>query len=176
MDTWVAAMSNVHRLRTSDRIFFITTNLNRGERQFQDAEYPDHPGHLRQFKKTSWLSSLWLRVDAGPLARAHLDSASVNDFPCSSGHQETRVPQDQRLRKTKGSRWQHQFWDRFVRNSQEFAERLEYMHYNPVRKGLVEHPEQWRWSSANNFSLDKSVVAACPIQIDYVQLPDDYRA
>jgi putative transposase len=71
-----------------------------------------------------------------------------------------------KLRKTRGSRWEHQFWDRFVRHSKEFADRLEYMHYNPVRKGLVEHPEQWRWSSANNFSLDKTVVAACPIQID----------
>ena len=81
-----------------------------------------------------------------------------------------------RLRKRKGSRWQHQFWDRFVRHPKEFAEMLEYMHYNPVRKGLVEHPEQWRWSSVNNFSLDKTVVAACPIQIDYVQLPDNYRA
>ena|GEM_PF-5212334 len=43
-------------------------------------------------------------------------------------------------------------------------------HVNPVRKGLIEKPEQWRWSSYNNFSLDKSIVAACPIQIDYVQL------
>jgi len=32
-------MSNLHRLRTSDRIFFITTNLNQGQRPFQDAEY-----------------------------------------------------------------------------------------------------------------------------------------
>ena len=81
-----------------------------------------------------------------------------------------------KLRKTRGSRWQRQFWDRFVRHPKEFAERLEYMHYNPARKGLVEHPEEWRWSSANDFSLDETVVASCPIQIDYVQLPDNYRA
>jgi hypothetical protein len=73
---------------------------------------------------------------------------------------------------TRGSRWQHQFWDRFVRHAQEFRERLDYMHYNPVRKGLVEKPDQWRWSSYNNFSRNKSVVAACPIEIDYVHLPD----
>ncbi len=29
----------------------------------------------------------------------------------------------------------------------------------------------WRWSSYNNFVLDKATVAACPIQIDYVRLP-----
>jgi hypothetical protein len=29
----------------------------------------------------------------------------------------------------------------------------------------------WRWSSYNNFALDKATVAACPIQIAYVRLP-----
>jgi hypothetical protein len=46
---------------------------------------------------------------------------------------------------------------------------------NPVRKGLVKRPEDWRWSSYNNFSLDKVTVAARPIQIDDVQLPLGYR-
>jgi putative transposase len=26
-------------------------------------------------------------------------------------------------------------------------EKLRYMHRNPVKRGLVERPEQWRWSS-----------------------------
>lgn len=69
-------------------------------------------------------------------------------------------------RGTRGPFWQHQFWDRFVRHSKEFGERLAYMHMNPVRKGLVANQEQWRWSSYNNLALDKEVVAACPIQID----------
>ena len=71
---------------------------------------------------------------------------------------------------------QHQFRDRFVRNEKEFGERLGYMHMNPVRKGLVKRPEDWRWSSYNSFALDKATVAACPIQIDYVRLPPGYRA
>jgi len=52
-----------------------------------------------------------------------------------------------RLRARRGSRgpfWQHPFWDRFVRNEREFHQRLEYMHMNPVRKGLVKQPEDWR--------------------------------
>jgi hypothetical protein len=50
------------------------------------------------------------------------------------------------------------------------------MHLNPVKKGLVKRPDDWRWSSYNNFALDKATVAACPIQIDYVSLPAGYRA
>ena len=80
------------------------------------------------------------------------------------------------LRGSKGAFWQHQFWDRFVRHEREFKERLEYMHVNPVRRGLVKRPEDWRWSSHNNFALDKATVSACPIQIDYVSLPVGYRA
>jgi hypothetical protein len=47
---------------------------------------------------------------------------------------------------------------------------------NPLRKGLAERHEDWRWSSYNNFALDKATVSACPIQIDHVRFPLGYRA
>jgi hypothetical protein len=49
------------------------------------------------------------------------------------------------------------------------------MHLNPVRKGLVKRPEDWRWSSYNNFALEKESVAACPLAIDYAHWPESYR-
>ena len=67
--------------------------------------------------------------------------------------------------------WQHQFWERFVRHERELAKRLDYLHHNPVRRGLVKRPEDWRWSSYNNFSLEKQRVAGGPIPIDYVRMP-----
>jgi hypothetical protein len=36
------------------------------------------------------------------------------------------------------------------------------MWLNPVRKGLVKRPEDWRGSSYNNPVLDKATVAPCP--------------
>jgi len=169
-------MSNVQRLRTSDRIFFITTNLNQGDRSFRDVEYEIILETIAKSRKRLgfFFCGYVLMPD-----HWHALIATQHPLTISDVLQDIKRVSSlkiNRLRKTRGSRWQHQFWDRFVRHSKEFAERLEYMHYNPVRKGLVQHPEQWRWSSTNNFSLDKSVVASCPIQIDYVQLPDDYRA
>ena len=67
------------------------------------------------------------------------------------------------------------FWDRFVRHQKEFRQRLDYLHLNPARKGLASRPQDWRWSSDNNFALDKLTVAGCPIQIDHVHLPESYR-
>ena len=174
--TLFAAMSNVQRLRTSDKIFSITTNLNRSERLFDEPEYQIILGTIANSRQR-----LGFLLCGYVLMPDHWHALISTAHPLTISH----VLQDikrlasiriNKLRKTKASRWQHQFWDRFVRHPKEFAERLEYVHYNPVRKGLVEHPEQWRWSSVNNFSLDKAVVAACPIQIDYVQLPDNYRA
>ena len=74
-------------------------------------------------------------------------------------------------RKSSGPLWQHQFWDRLVRPEKEFGHRLAHMHLNPVRKGLVKHPEEWKWSSYNNLALDQSRVARCPIRIDCVDFP-----
>lgn len=51
-----------------------------------------------------------------------------------------------------------------------------YLHWNPVRKGLVAKPGDWRWSSYPNFARDKRVVASCPTRIDDVEPPESYRA
>ena len=47
---------------------------------------------------------------------------------------------------------------------------------NPVRKGLVKRPEDGRWSSYNNFALDKATVASRPIRNYDVRSPLGYRA
>jgi putative transposase len=46
-----------------------------------------------------------------------------------------------------GHVWQRRFYDFVVWNRHKRAEKLRYMHENPVRRGLVASPEQWRWSS-----------------------------
>ncbi len=77
-------------------------------------------------------------------------------------------------RHASGAVWQHQFWVRFVRHAQEFRERLDYMHLNPVLKGLVKRRGEWSrpaGSSYNNDALAKEQVRRCPLQIDYPHLP-----
>ncbi len=62
-----------------------------------------------------------------------------------------------------------------MRHAKELTDRLTYMHLNPVRKGSVSKPEDWRWSSCNHFALDMDRVSNGPIRIDYVRLPEGYR-
>jgi putative transposase len=43
--------------------------------------------------------------------------------------------------------WQPRFRDFNVWTEDKRIEKLRYTHWHPVRRGLVEEPEQWRWSS-----------------------------
>ena len=43
--------------------------------------------------------------------------------------------------------WQPRFYDFNVYSSKKIREKLEYMHANPVKRGLVRNPGDWLWSS-----------------------------
>jgi putative transposase len=43
--------------------------------------------------------------------------------------------------------WQPRFYDFNVYSHKKMKEKLDYMHANPVTRGLVEHPKDWPWSS-----------------------------
>jgi putative transposase len=43
--------------------------------------------------------------------------------------------------------WQPRYYDFNVFTEEKRVEKLEYMHWNPVRRGLVEKMEEWPWSS-----------------------------
>src|SRR5712692_2429283 len=43
--------------------------------------------------------------------------------------------------------WQTRFYDFNVYSSRKLREKLEYMHANPVKRGLVKNPGAWMWSS-----------------------------
>lgn len=43
--------------------------------------------------------------------------------------------------------WQPRFYDFNVYSAKKRREKLDYMHGNPVTRGLVQHPKDWPWSS-----------------------------
>ena len=49
--------------------------------------------------------------------------------------------------------WQTRYYDFNVFSGKKKIEKLRYMHRNPVTRGLVESPEQWRWSSYRYYSV-----------------------
>ena len=51
--------------------------------------------------------------------------------------------------------WQRRYYDFNVHTELKRVEKLQYMHSNPVRRGLVEKPEEWPWSSFLHIATGK---------------------
>lgn len=47
--------------------------------------------------------------------------------------------------------WQQRFWEHALRDEKDFAQHVEYIHYNPVKHGYVDAPEQWPFSSFHRY-------------------------
>ena len=43
--------------------------------------------------------------------------------------------------------WQRGFWDHVIRDERDLGIHLDYIHWNPVRHGHAEKPENWQQSS-----------------------------
>ena len=52
-----------------------------------------------------------------------------------------------------GSFWQKRYYDRNVRDAREFKVKLRYLHRNPVKRGLVKEPGDWKWSSFRHYAF-----------------------
>jgi putative transposase len=50
--------------------------------------------------------------------------------------------------------WQRGFWDHVIRNEEDLATHLDYIHWNPVKHGLVKRVEDWVDSSFQDW-VDK---------------------
>ena len=56
-------------------------------------------------------------------------------------------------RERPGPFWQKRYHDRNVRDEREFGGKLRYIHRNPVKRGLVKEPADWKWSSFRHHAL-----------------------
>jgi len=48
--------------------------------------------------------------------------------------------------------WQPRFYEHLIRDDEDFHRHLDYIHYNPVRHGLVATPAEWGHSSFARFA------------------------
>jgi putative transposase len=51
--------------------------------------------------------------------------------------------------------WQKRYYDHNVRTHKSFVDKLRYMHRNPVKRGLVDKPEDWKWSSFRHYATSE---------------------
>lgn len=58
---------------------------------------------------------------------------------------------DARKKKKEQAVWQRRFWEHAIRDENDFIRHVEYIHYNPVKHGLVSTPKDWEYSSFHQY-------------------------
>lgn len=61
--------------------------------------------------------------------------------------------------------WQEGSHPQAIFSQQMFSQKLEYMHNNPLRRGYVDDPAHWRYSSYRNYMGMKAVLAVDLIDV-----------
>jgi putative transposase len=57
------------------------------------------------------------------------------------------APSESRRRHRESGVWQRRYLEHTIRDEDDFKNHLDYIHYNPVKHGLVACPHAWPWSS-----------------------------
>ncbi|MFH1893475.1 MAG: transposase [Candidatus Zixiibacteriota bacterium] len=58
---------------------------------------------------------------------------------------------DSKVRRGERGIWQRRYWEHTVRDEKDFARLCDYIHFNPVKHGLVKCPHEYPYSSFHRF-------------------------
>jgi putative transposase len=62
--------------------------------------------------------------------------------------------------------WQRRCYDHNIRSEESLSEKVNYCHYNPVKRGLVKDPETWEWSSYRWYQGRKDVKLEMDVMVE----------
>ena len=87
-------------------------------------------------------SKRWGMIKAGFTKRVHKAgwTAAAEGFEA-----------DSRVKHRDAFVWQRRFWEHQIRGQEDFNRHCDYIHYNPVKHGLVDDPRKWEYSTVHAF-------------------------
>ncbi len=63
--------------------------------------------------------------------------------------------------------WQEGYHPKLLLTDDEFGQKINYIHNNPVKKGLVKLPEEWKYSSYRNYYFDDNSILEFELPYSY---------
>ena len=57
--------------------------------------------------------------------------------------------------------WQEGFHPKQIYSEEMMRQKIEYIHYNPLRRGYIDEPEHWRYSSARSYAGKTGLIDIC---------------
>jgi putative transposase len=171
-------MSRLRRPFLYDRFLFVTVKLLPGRTCLDEGDFARLANSLcRMRHKQGFLLTAWVFLPDHWHAIIHppypLTISTVFKAVKKSSTTGINV-----RRREEGGLWQERFFDRALRTVREYHEKVEYIHLNPVRLGLVKNAEDWKWSSRREFAgvSGEDQERFCGLRIDRVPLPLDVHA
>lgn len=140
-------MPNYRRLRIAGATYFFTVNLaDRSLRLLTDR------ADLLRAAFAETKTSLPFTIDAIVILPDHLHclwTLPSGDSDFSKRWYGIKTLFSRRL----GQRdvWQRGFWDHVVRDDEDYAAHVDYIHYNPVKHGHAARVAEWPYSSFHRF-------------------------
>ena len=146
-------MSNYKRLYLSGRCYFFTVVTAGRKELFADAA---NIALLRaSFRYV--MQRRRFQIDAVCVLPDHIHCICM--FPHDANHSVrwqmiktcfTRLYRQQ-FPEDKSTLWQPRYWEHLIRDEEDLARHLDYIHYNPVKHGLVENVSDWPFSSFQKY-------------------------
>ena len=168
----------VHRL-TDNGIYFLTAATLHKARLFDTDEKRDRLERmlLSMAKAANWQLEAWavLSNHYHLVARGNADSVPFGEF-VSALHSKSAIDLN-RVEGVQGSKIWYNFWDTKLTHQYSYLARLNYVHQNAVKHGLVQVDNQYKWCSAPWFERTASPAQRKTIysfKIDTVNVEDDF--
>jgi len=127
---------NLPHWELPDSVYFITHKLITGK--LNDVEILLARNHL--IERDNKFYDLYAAVAMNN--HAHLILMPFDNYSLSEimkGIKGVSANRINKLRKSKGSLWKEESFDRIIRDEKEFNEKLEYIFNNPVKAGITEN-------------------------------------
>lgn len=149
-------MTNYRRNRTSGATYFFTVNLW-DRRQSLLTEYIDilrvafrdvrirHPFQIDGIVVLpDHIHVIWTLAEGDADYSKRWRLIKANFSRCLAPGERTSLSRDS---KAERGVWQRRYWEHTIRDDSDFAVHMDYIHYNPVKHGLVSRPSDWPYSS-----------------------------
>ena len=148
-------MSNYRRNRVTGGTYFFTVNiLERKKSLLVDQIKELRQAILQTKRKRPFYIDAWVVLPD----HMHCMWTLPNDDSDYSGRwreikkafsksiPKTEYLSNTRLRRNERGIWQHRFWEHTIRDEDDYQRHMDYLHYNPVKHGLVNRVQQWPFS------------------------------
>jgi putative transposase len=147
-------VSRIRRPFLSDRYFFVTVRLLENHARLLDADFRLLALAFNRARTAHrFFLSAWVFLP-DPAAAGHAICAPRYPVTISLVTKSIKTSSRFLINREHGEEselWQPRFFDRAWRTVEEYNEKLDYIHQNPVSAGPVCRPRDWPWSSVNEY-------------------------